>query len=150
MYFLQNVSVVFSACTALVMIAIPPNAPDWMPVLLAMCFIAGAGAADLGGLGSTLAVEREWVKLMAEGDSACLARMNAGVIMMMRGLYMYWLYWSYWFVHTCCCVLCMCCVCYGWVGGGQQVSMHRKNAQHLVNPSQSCTPHTWWIPHTTH
>lgn len=38
----------------------------------------GAGAADLGGLGSTLAVEREWVKILAAGDSAALANMNAG------------------------------------------------------------------------
>lgn len=79
MYLLQNISVACSACAALLMLALSPNAPDWMHAALAMGFIAGAGAADLGGLGSTLAVEREWVKLLAAGDSARLASMNAGM-----------------------------------------------------------------------
>lgn len=80
MYILQNVSVAFSASAALLMLALPDTAPSWMQASLVVAFIAGAGAADLGGLGSTLAVEREWVKILAHGDSALLAHMNAGAV----------------------------------------------------------------------
>lgn len=41
--------------------------------------VIGCGAASsVGCQGSTLAVEKEWVKAMCQGDSALLGRKNAG------------------------------------------------------------------------
>lgn len=92
MYIIQNLSVAFSAAAALLLLSLP-NTPTWVQVSLVVAFIAGvachvccvvyparagAGTADLGSLGSTLAVERDWVKILSAGDSAMLASMNAG------------------------------------------------------------------------
>lgn len=50
------------------------------PVLLWQVWaVIGCGAASsVGCQGSTLAVEKEWVKAMCQGDSALLGRRNAG------------------------------------------------------------------------
>ena len=41
--------------------------------------VIGSGAvSSVGSQGSTLAVEREWVKALCAGDSALLARKNSG------------------------------------------------------------------------
>lgn len=41
MYILQNVSVAFSASAALLMLALPHDAPNWLQVALVVVFIAG-------------------------------------------------------------------------------------------------------------
>jgi len=44
-----------------------------------VAMVIGCGAvSSVGCQGSTLAVEREWVKALCTGDSALLARKNSG------------------------------------------------------------------------
>lgn len=78
LYLLQNSGVAVSACTALALLATGVRSGPVFWVLLAATVAAGC-VASVGGMGSTLSVEREWTKALCGHDSAELARVNSGM-----------------------------------------------------------------------
>jgi len=73
-----NGSVVLATILIAIILALDYNQHDHrlFGVLVAMLIISGM-ASKLGSLASTLAVEKEWVKILCEGDSEMLAETNA-------------------------------------------------------------------------
>ena len=77
LYLLQNSGVAVSACTALGLLATGVRSGPVFWALLAATVASGC-LASVGGMGSTLSVEREWTKALCGHDSAELARVNSG------------------------------------------------------------------------
>ena len=48
--------------------------------ILVVATILAGSLSSLGGLGSTISVEKDWVKALANGDADVLARLNSGLI----------------------------------------------------------------------
>lgn len=76
MYVLQNTAVALSAGAALgASLAEPRSGLFWTCTALV---IAIGSASSVGCQGSALSVEREWTKTLCNGNSAALAKLNAG------------------------------------------------------------------------
>ena len=76
MYLLQNMSVAISAGAAVVALYLDQrNSIFWGCVA---CTMLLGSVSSAGALGATLSVEREWTKALCQGNSASLAKLNAG------------------------------------------------------------------------
>ena len=84
MYLLQNAGVCLSAAAVLLLLWKSYSSDNGVYFwLLVACTIVCGSAASVGGMGSTLAIERQWTKALCRGDSAALSAMNAGASLSM-------------------------------------------------------------------
>lgn len=90
MYILQNTAVAASAAAGLLCLLAgggsaaatapgeyPTAYSPWLWGLVVTAIIFGT-LSSVGAMGSSLAVEREWTKTLAQGDSSTLSTLNAG------------------------------------------------------------------------
>lgn len=76
LYVLQAGAVAASAAALVAAGFLPRGGPAFWGC--AAVTVAAGAASSLFALGSSLAVEREWPKVLCGGDSAALSRLNAG------------------------------------------------------------------------
>jgi len=84
MYMLQNAGVLLSAAAVFPLLSktgrdgVDPGGGDVVSWVLTVACILCGSAASVGSMGSTLTVERQWVKALCRGDTTALAAMNSG------------------------------------------------------------------------